>query len=170
MNETDGIVRVNGVITGVERVLPPKTEPQPSVPIIVATTSPTVKPVGRFKAGTSGNPNGRPKGSKSKTSVILSEWFDSTVKDLKHQDVPNPLTLFASFMMDETKNDKIRLAAAIEFGKYVLPRPEPEQKVVHEHYNVPETKEQLMLRLQEIYNTFNAPKQLDGPDGDGDGQ
>ena len=68
----------------------------------------------RFKPGESGNPNGRPRGSKNYKTLAFEERLESLGCD--------PLKVLATICNNEREETNLRLAAAKELGGYVYPK------------------------------------------------
>ena len=68
----------------------------------------------RFKPGESGNPNGRPRGSKNYKTLAFEERLESLGCD--------PLKVLATICNDEREETNLRLAAAKELVGYVYPK------------------------------------------------
>ena len=68
----------------------------------------------RFKPGESGNPNGRPRGSKNYKTLAFEERLESLGCD--------PLKVLATICNNEREETNLRLAAAKELVGYVYPK------------------------------------------------
>lgn len=121
-----------------------------------------------FKRGKSGNPNGRPKGATNAVQIRLHRMFEDAVNDLSDGD--NPLTVIAEVMNDpalmEIINDplssnfdimnalRLRLQAASDLSKHIVPNLPKELNVNVNHFETEISKDEMLLRLEEINKTL----------------
>jgi len=69
---------------------------------------------GKFKKGESGNPNGRPKGSKSAKTKLVEQRLKELGCD--------PLEVLATICNDKKEETSLRLHAAKELANYIYPK------------------------------------------------
>ncbi len=69
-----------------------------------------------FKAGQSGNPNGRPKGSKNKQMLAVIDWLEALGCD--------PIEGMARITMDERADLSLRAQVYKELLQYIAPKHE----------------------------------------------
>jgi hypothetical protein len=67
-----------------------------------------------FKPGQSGNPEGRPKGSKNKNTIEAIEILEK--KGM------NPLEVMADMAMDENVSESVRARLLCELASYIYPK------------------------------------------------
>ena len=102
----------------------------------------------RFKPGESGNPNGRPRGSKNYKTLAFEERLESLGCD--------PLKVLATICNNEREETNLRLAAAKELVGYVYPKRKSVELEHKEDLNLESALQKAHQRLKESRQNVNG--------------
>lgn len=112
----------------------------------------------QFPAGTTGNPNGRPRGPRQ-VKVTINRIFEDALWRIEESG-SNPLTVIQDIMDDPEIDIKLRFEAAREMCKYIIPNL-PRQIEVKNTHEIVMTQEQIIKRFKQIQQEVENPVVID---------